>query len=131
MRLPFLVPAIRQKVIEHMKANAESKNIKILALNGHIDHIHCLVSLNGDVSLSKAIQLLKGESSYWINQNGLSKTKFEWQGEYYASSVSASDIKSVIRYIENQEEHHRTRGFDEEYTKMLKDALSDDEVDEG
>jgi putative transposase len=92
MRLPFLVSETRRKVFDHMKANATLKNIKVLALNGHVDHVHCLMSLTGEVNLFKAVQLLKGESSYWINKNGLTKSKFEWQGEYYAASVSARDL---------------------------------------
>jgi putative transposase len=123
VRLPFLVPEIRKKVFDHMKQNARQKNIHVLELNGYVDHVHCLISLDRDMTLSKAVQLLKGESSYWINKSGLTKAKFEWQGEYYGASVSHSDLGSVIGYIRNQEEHHKQQTFDQEYSEMIKDMI--------
>ena len=68
------------------------------------------------------MQLLKGESSFWINKNHLCKTKFEWQDEYFAVSVSESTLESVRKYIANQEEHHRTKSFDGEFEDFLKRA---------
>jgi REP element-mobilizing transposase RayT len=64
--------------------------------------------------------LLKGESSYWINKNKLIKTKFEWQDEYFAVSVSESAVKKVRDYIKNQEEHHRKKSFQEEYNEFMR-----------
>ncbi len=68
------------------------------------------------------MQLIKGESSFWINKNRFCKTKFEWQDEYFAVSVSESTLESVRKYIANQEEHHRIRSFDEEFESFLKRA---------
>jgi REP element-mobilizing transposase RayT len=64
--------------------------------------------------------LIKGESSLWINRNNLLKTKFEWQEEYIALSVSESIVNKVRDYIKNQEEHHRVKTFAEEYEAFLK-----------
>ncbi len=66
------------------------------------------------------MQLLKGESSYWINKNKLCRDKFEWQDEYYAASVSESIVTRVSEYIRNQEDHHRTRSYAHEYDLLLK-----------
>ena len=68
------------------------------------------------------MQLIKGESSFWINKNRLCRTKFEWQDEYFAVSVSESTLESVRKYIANQEEHHRKRSFDDEFEDFLSRA---------
>ncbi len=65
------------------------------------------------------MHLLKGESSYWINKNGLSKFKFAWQDEYFVVSVNPDGLASVRRYIANQEEHHRRTTFKDEFDNFL------------
>ena len=68
------------------------------------------------------MQLIKGESSHCINKNGLCKTKFAWQDEYFAVSVSETNMEGVRKYIANQEEHHKKRSFDEEFNRFMKRA---------
>ena len=121
-REPYLINEIRQKVFEHIRENARAKNIHLDFINGYVDHIHCLISLGTDQTIEKIMQLIKGESSFWINKNHLCKTKFEWQDEYFAVSVSESNLESVRKYIANQEEHHRTKSFDEEFGNFMKRA---------
>jgi putative transposase len=118
-RLPFLTKEINQDILDHIKGNALNKNIYIDIINGHSEHIHCLLSLNADQSLSNVMQLLKGESSYWINRKKLTKFKFEWAVEYFAVSVSESHIPNIRQYIKNQEEHHRKKTWEEEYNIFL------------
>ena len=65
------------------------------------------------------MQLIKGESSFWINQNKLSKFKFAWQDEYFAVSVNPAGLNSVRRYIANQEEHHRKTTFKDEFDDFM------------
>lgn len=89
-------------------------------LNGYSDHIHCLISLNKEQTISKVAQLIKGESSYWINKNHLTKTKFYWQDDYWAVSVSESQFESVRNYIHNQEVHHKKKSFSEEVAEFMK-----------
>jgi REP element-mobilizing transposase RayT len=72
-----------------------------------------------DQTIQKVMQLIKGESSYWINKNRLTKEKFEWQDEYFAVSVSESMLDKVRDYIKNQEEHHRKKTFQEEYDEFI------------
>ena len=103
----FLIEEIRSKVNDHIRENCRSKDIYLDSINGHIDHLHCLFGLNATMSLSKAMQLIKGESAFWINKNGLSRHRFEWADEYFAASVSDSMLNRVRTYIENQEEHHK------------------------
>lgn len=119
-RTPFLTTEKKLEIFNHIKTNAKSKKIYIDCINGHLDHIHCLVSLNPDQSLSKVIQLIKGESSYWINKNSVVKGKFEWADEYFGISLSELDLPKVREYIRNQEEHHRLITWEEEYNDFIK-----------
>lgn len=77
---------LKSALLNHIISNAQEKTICIDSINCISDHIHVLVSLNTDQSISKTVMLLKGESSYWVNRNKLTKTKFEWQDEYIAVS---------------------------------------------
>jgi putative transposase len=119
-RIPFLnSKELRVKVWKHIKQNAEEKRIFIDVVNGFSDHCHCLVSLSSDQTLEKVIQLIKGESSFWINKNNLTEEKFSWQDEYFAVSVSESMVDRVRSYIINQEKHHLTKSFSQEYEEFL------------
>jgi len=120
-RLPLLRKEIRMDVLDHIKANAINKGIYLDTLNGHSDHIHGLISLNADQALSHIVQLMKGESSFWINRNKLTVGKFEWAVDYFAVSLSESHLSRVRNYIRTQEEHHRKMTWEEEYTKFLKE----------
>ncbi|MGI6319560.1 MAG: IS200/IS605 family transposase [Bacteroidales bacterium] len=114
-RYPFLnTKELRLKVWNHIRENAKEKGIFVDFVSGYSDHCHCLVSLNRDQTIQKLMQLIKGESSYWINKNHLTKEKFQWQEEYYAVSVSESALYNVREYIKNQEEHHKKKTFENE-----------------
>lgn len=114
-REPLLTDEIRPQVFQHIRENAKQKNIFLDYINGMPDHVHCLVSLGTDQTIERVMRLIKGESSFWINKSGLCKTKFAWQDEYFAVSVSESVVENVRNYIANQEEHHRRESFAEEY----------------
>ncbi len=118
-RIPFLVNGVKQKMISHIKENARKKGIYIDRINGYHEHLHCIIGLNVDMSISKAINLIKGESAFWINKENICKQKFEWADEYYAISVSESQLEKVRNYIDNQEQHHQKTNFSDEYTKLL------------
>ena len=118
-REALLTTDIRSKVIEHIKENALIKRIFIDTINGYTEHLHCLFALNADMTIAKALQLIKGESAYWINKNRITKSKFEWADEYFAVSVSESALDKVRQYIRNQEKHHRTVSFTEEHEKFM------------
>ena len=120
-RIQFLnTKELRIKVWNHIHENAKKKDIYVDFVNGYSDHCHCLVSLGVAQSIEKVMQLIKGESSFWINKHGLTKEKFEWQDEYFAVSVSESVIDKVRDYIKNQEEHHSKKTFQQEYDEFIK-----------
>ena len=119
-RIQFLnTKELRIKVWNHIRENAKKKDIYVDFVNGYSDHFHCLVSLGVNQSIEKVMQLIKGESSFWINKEGLTKEKFEWQDEYFAVSVSESVIDKVRDYIKNQEEHHSKKTFQQEYDEFI------------
>ena len=118
----MLKDEIRLDVFKHIRENAREKGIHIDFINGYVDHVHCLISLGTNQTIEKIMQLIKGESSFWINKNALSKTKFGWQDEYFAVSVSETNLEAVRKYIANQEEHHRSKSFEDEFEGFMKRA---------
>ena len=119
-RYPFLsTPDLRKSMWKHIRENAKKKGIFIDFVNGYQKHCHCLVSLGDDQTLQKIMQLIKGESSHRINEEGLLKEKFEWQDEYFAVSVSESHIDKVRNYIKNQENHHAHKTWEDEYNEFI------------
>ena len=119
-RAPVMNSELRNELFGHVEENAHKKGIYLDCINGVADHVHAVVSLGCDQTISKIAQLLKGESSHWINDEKLSGKKFEWQDEYFAVSVSESMIDKVREYVRNQEAHHRTKTFQEEYEEFIK-----------
>jgi putative transposase len=119
-REPWLTGDLRQKVFAHIKDNARAKGIFIDCIGGFTDHVHCLISLANDQTIEKIMQLIKGESSFWINKNKLTKTRFAWQDEYFVVSVSEDALVSARRYIANQEVHHEKNTFAHEFDMFMK-----------
>lgn len=119
-RYPYLhTPELRKAMWNHIRENAKKKDIYIDFINGYEEHCHCLVSLGDNQTLRQIMQLIKGESSCWINKKQLLKEKFEWQDEYFAVSVSESHIDKVRDYIKNQEDHHSCKTWNDEYTEFI------------
>lgn len=118
-RQPLLTNEIRGVLFDHIYENARLKKNYIDTLGGYTDHVHCLISLGGDQSIAKVIQLIKGESSYWANKHSIVKPKLEWAADYFAASVGESAVAKVRTYISQQEEHHKKITFPEEYEKFI------------
>ena len=119
-RAPLLYSSeLRVKVWKHIKENAEKKGVFIDVVNGYSDHCHCLISLSSDQTIEKIVNLIKGESSHWINQEKLTRCQFRWQNEYFAVSISESILEDVRNYIINQENHHKKKTFADEYNEFL------------
>lgn len=114
-RLPLIKPGIRKRLWAYMSEIAKGHRMKALSVGGTEDHVHILLSLPATVSVSKAIQLIKGSSSKWVSETFEGFTEFAWQEGYGAFSVSVSGIGETIRYIENQEVHHQKHSFRDEY----------------
>ena len=93
---------------------------KLLAINGMPDHIHLLFGFRPEQSLSDIMQKVKRSSSLWINKNKFVHGHFSWQEGFAAFSYSRSQLKDVIRYVENQELHHQKKSFSEEYRELMR-----------
>jgi putative transposase len=118
-RFPFLTEENKSGIIEHIRLNAKEKGIYIDFINGNKDHVHCIISLGSDQTISKIIQLIKGELSFWINKNFKMTERFEWSDEYFAVSVSESQIKNVREYIKDQDKHHQIKTWKDEYDEFI------------
>ncbi len=120
-RVRIIRKDLKDQLLRHIIDNARSKEIYIDSLNCVEDHIHVLVSLGTDQTVSKIAQLIKGESSHWVNLNGLLKERFEWQDDYFCVSVSDSAVARVREYIRDQENHHKRKTYEEEYQEFMKE----------
>lgn len=116
-RNPILTPSIKQVLVNHIRQYAFSKNIHIESINGHMDHLHCLVRLKTGQTIDGIIKLIKGESARWFNLK-YPHIYLMWQSDYFVASVDRSAIESLKRYISNQEIHHADKSFDDEYQKL-------------
>jgi putative transposase len=119
-REPYLSSDLRNRLWPYLGGIARENKIKALAIGGMDDHVHMLISLPTTLSLAKALQLLKGNSSKWIHEKFPRLHPFEWQEEYGAFSIGISAVDDTVRYIRNQAEHHRKRSFREEFVAMLR-----------
>ncbi len=118
-REPLLASDLRERLWPYLGGIAKENKIKPLAIGGAADHVHMLVSLPATLSIAKAIQLLKGNSSKWIHETFPKLRSFEWQQGYGAFSIGVSAIDATVAYIRGQAAHHHARSFREEFRTML------------
>lgn len=116
--MPLLTTKVRYPLLEHIRSRAIIKGIKIRIINGVEDHLHCLVSLRPTQNVADVVKIIKGESSHWLNEQGLFNSKFEWQDGYGAIAVSPQLLGKVTQYIFNQESHHAFHSLEQELSKF-------------
>ena len=127
-REPLLTSDLRDRLWPYLGGIARENQMKAVAIGGAVDHVHILLSLPAKLSVAKAIQLLKGNSSKWIHETFPKLRFFAWQEGYGAFSIGISGVDATVSYIKNQAEHHRKHSFREEFKTMLrKDGLNYDE----
>jgi putative transposase len=119
-RRPVLTPEIQARLWPYLGGIARANKMKALAIGGVADHVHALVSIPAAVSLSKAVQLLKGNSSKWLHEEFRELWSFSWQEGYGAFSIAVSGVADTVAYINSQPEHHRQKSFQEEFIAFLK-----------
>lgn len=120
-REALIQPHWKERLYQYITAIVQGYGHKMLIINGMPDHVHFLVGLRPNQSISELMQDVKGGSSKWINEEKLVKRKFAWQEGYGAFSYSKSQVPGLIKYIQKQEEHHRKVTFQEEYVKILEE----------
>lgn len=106
---------------KYMTGIVQGNGHKMIVINSALDHTHFLVSLNPKQSISDLMQVVKCDSSEFINKQGFADSKFRWQGGYGGFAISKSHLPRVINYIVNQKEHHNIVPFRTEYLDLLKE----------
>jgi REP element-mobilizing transposase RayT len=119
-RLNLLKLENNNELQKYITGIVSGQNQKLLAINNMPDHVHLLVGLRADLSLSELVRDIKASSSGFINKKRWVQGRFTWQEGFGAFSYSRSQIGAVIRYIQNQQRHHARRTFREEYIEFLR-----------
>ena len=119
-RLSLISPKWKDRLYMYITGVVQKSGHKLIAINGTADHVHILFGMRPTQSLSELMKNIKGSSSKWINDERLVCGKFSWQEGYGAFSVSPTLIEKTVKYIRNQEEHHRVRLFREECMMFAK-----------
>ena len=120
-RFPFLRDKVlRSEMHAYLAEILRVHDCETLIVGGVEDHTHSLFALSRTHSIASVVKEVKRTSSGWIKTASRKLSKFYWQGGYGAFSVSQSNLTDVIRYIENQEEHHKRMTFQDEYRAFLK-----------
>lgn len=113
-------PNWETELYKYMTGIIQNKEQKMLAINGTSNHIHFLIGMKPTCCLADLVRETKKSSNAFIKEKGFSKFKFQWQEGFGAFSYSHSQLSDVIKYIDDQKEHHRKRSFKNEYLAFLK-----------
>ena len=118
-RQNFITKDFRDQLHKHISVILKNDGSYPLAVGGWLDHVHAFFELPVTMKISDQVSRIKSQSSLWINESEFLKGKFQWQSGYGAFSYSRSQRDPVIKYIMNQEHHHRKKTFREEYLDLL------------
>ena len=118
-RAPLIAPELRGELFAYMGGTLREMGTVLLAMNGVPDHVHMLVSVPASLAVADLVRAVKANSSRWIHERWPERRKFAWQQGYGAFSVSESATAQVERYISEQEQHHRTLSFEDEFRALL------------
>jgi putative transposase len=110
----------KEELYKYTAGIIKNRGQKLIVINGMPDHVHVFVGLTPTIAVSDLVRDIKAGSSGFINENKWIRGKFNWQEGFGAFSHSHSQIDRVVKYILNQEEHHRKKTFKEEYLEILK-----------
>lgn len=111
--------SVRDRLYAYIDGIVRERDARLHAIGGTEDHVHLLVELPAVLAVADALRLVKANSSKWLRATVPTHSSFGWQTGYGAFSVSASMREDVVRYIKGQDEHHRERGFKEEFLALL------------
>jgi putative transposase len=117
----LLINDVRQEMFRYISGIIESMNQRPLAVNGWYDHVHILYEMSPSISVSKTMEIVKANSSKWINSRDKWNGRFNWQGGFGAFGCNKKGAPNVAEYIFNQEKHHRKKSFRTEYLEMLQE----------
>ncbi|MDY0082800.1 MAG: IS200/IS605 family transposase [Ignavibacteriaceae bacterium] len=119
-RISLIKPEWRDELYKYISGIIQNNGHKLISINGTSNHLHIALGYKPHQLIPDLLQDIKGSSSKWINEKRFVNGKFSWQQGYGAFSFSNSQIDSVVKYINNQEQHHKKKTFREEYIALLK-----------
>ena len=119
-RIPYLSNDCRARVFDYLGGILRGIDCDPHSINGVADHVHFLFRIPSTLSVADAIRVVKTNSSCWIHENAFIQRSFAWQTGYSAFSISESQVNEVVRYLQDQEAHHRKMTFQEETIAFLK-----------
>ena len=119
-RYPWISDELKSRLYGYIHRSAEDQGTKIMSMNGMPDHIHALIQAKPSVCISELMRDIKTGSSKWVRTNFPQKNNFCWQDGYGVFSVSESSVPALKAYIENQEQHHKKKSFEDEFKEFLK-----------
>lgn len=120
-RQNVITEAWRDELHRYISGILTKDGMKSLAVGGWLDHVHILFGIPPTRNLSDVIRVVKANSSRWVNERGFVQGVFQWQEGYGGFTYSVSQRDAVIKYIMNQEQHHGSLSFRDEYMGLLKD----------
>mgnify|MGYP003395247245 CR=1 FL=1 len=109
----------KDDLYKYISGIIDNQGQKLYIINGMPDHLHILISCKPNMNLSNLVKEIKEHSGKFINQKNFVMGKFSWQEGFGAFTVSFSAVNNVVNYIKDQEEHHRTKSFRDEYLAFL------------
>lgn len=118
-RVSIIRPEWEDELYKYITGIVHNHDHKLITINGAGDHVHLFAGLHTTQSMADFMKDVKEFSSKWINNNGFTKGRFQWQEGYGAFSYSRSQVDRVYKYIMNQKEHHKKKSFREEYIEFL------------
>ena len=119
LRRPIIMETWKERLYAYKHGIVENLGGRLHKAGGVSDHVHLVVELKNDLSVAEGVGKIKSNSTNWIHETFPDSRDFSWQIGYAAFTVSQSELQNVIRYVENQEEHHRKMTFEEELAAFL------------
>ncbi|MEA3445253.1 MAG: IS200/IS605 family transposase [Bacteroidota bacterium] len=118
-RYPFITKNIADELYKYIGGICKNLECYPIQVGGHFDHVHIFCLLSQKIALMKLLEEMKSHSSSWIKTKSPELWNFYWQTGYGAFSVNPSEVDVVKDYIINQEEHHKSKTFQDEYRAFL------------
>jgi putative transposase len=119
-RQSLIKPDFKEDLFKYITGIVKNQGQKLISINGMSDHIHFLIGLRPAMALADLVREIKVDSTNHINKEKWIHGRFNWQEGYGAFSYGHSQLETIIRYIQNQEKHHRRRSFKDEYLSLLR-----------
>ena len=119
-RQSLIRPEFKEDLYKYMTGIVKNQGQKLISINGVADHIHILIGLKPAMALADLVREIKADSSKFVNEKRFVRGRFSWQEGYGAFSYGHSQLNTIIRYIQNQEQHHRRSSFKNEYLTLLR-----------